>query len=258
MAFVTPLADATADATLALAILTGVLAMATVLLAALTYYGISSARKDADRQIEATRETAANEIEAMRETTSEQVAAAREELDAAHRPLFIEVFPTGPIYPDMGARDDPNINPAPGRQIRQTIHLAFPGREESEIDPRVVFVAIERGMAFISVPLRNVGRGLAVIDQQEITIEGVALGQFKTGPLARRVRVPASETTRVNLIVEFQAGGAKISRDDRWLLRVPYTDFAGRQRTVAAIKLGYTGEYAADGPWYVMGVDQEI
>src|SRR5437868_4024544 len=104
MVFMTPMADATADATLALAILTGVLAIATAVLAAVTYWGIRSARTDADHQIEATRETAANEIAAMRETTAEQVAAAREELDASQRPLFIEVFPTGPIYADMGAR----------------------------------------------------------------------------------------------------------------------------------------------------------
>lgn len=100
----------TASATLVLAILTGVLGLATFVLAGITYYGVKSAqadarrqikaaRKAADDQIEATRETAANEIEAMRETTAEQLAAARDELDASQRPLFIDVFPTGPVYP---------------------------------------------------------------------------------------------------------------------------------------------------------------
>jgi hypothetical protein len=251
------MADATANATLALAILTGVLAVATFVLAGITYYGIKSARTDAGRQITATRETAADEIAAMRETTADQVAAARDELDAAHRPLFIEVFPTGPIYADMGARDNPDISPAPGRRIAQTIRLSFPGASAEEIDPRFVSVRLQAATAYISVPLRNVGRGLAAIDESGITIEGKALGEFKASPAARRVRVPLGETTRINLIVQFQMGGEKISADDRWLLRVPYTDFAGRQRIVAAIRLGYVGDNARDGTWYVMGVDQE-
>lgn len=249
------LADATADATLALAIGTGILAFATVALAVISICGIRSTRADAGRQIDATRESAASEIEAMRETTAEQVAAARDELDAAHRPLLIEVFPSGPIFPDMGARDDPTIAAGTARRIKQTILLAFAGGPEAEWDPRLVFVRLERAMAYISVPLRNVGRGLAIIDAASIAVAGKNLGSLKTSPIARRVRVPPGETTRIDVIVEFQMAGEVLVPADRWVLTIPYTDFAGRQLTTARVGLGYTGDAPAEGPWMVMAVD---
>ncbi|HYB28635.1 MAG TPA: hypothetical protein VEF89_18620 [Solirubrobacteraceae bacterium] len=108
-------------------------------------------------------------------------------------------------------------------------------------------------MAFISVPLRNVGRSMAIVDEDAITITGTMLGEPKGQPFVRRVRVPTAETTRVNLIV--QATRDVMEPSERWLLKVPYTDFARRQGTVAVISLGYRGDSPADGEWLVMGVD---
>ncbi len=73
-----PMADAAAHATLVLAVVTGVLAAATVALAFISYCGIRSARAGADRQIAATRDAAAREV-----------AAAREQLDASYRPILV-------------------------------------------------------------------------------------------------------------------------------------------------------------------------
>lgn len=51
------------------------------------------------------------------------------------------------------------------RRIGQTIPLRFPGTTAAEIDPRFVFVRLDGATAYIRVPLRNVGQGLAVIDE---------------------------------------------------------------------------------------------
>jgi hypothetical protein len=61
-----PMADSLADATTALAVLTGVLAVATVVLAGITHCGIKRAGKDAVAQITAMRETADAEVKAKR------------------------------------------------------------------------------------------------------------------------------------------------------------------------------------------------
>lgn len=137
----------------------------------------AAAKEDADRQIAALKETAAAEL-----------AAAHAQLDASHRPLLSDVYPYGPLYPDMGARPNPAAEPA-RHGAAQTISLNF-RRFEVDWDPRKVFVKLDGGMAFISVPLRNVGRGLAVINAAAITIEGVGLGDFKQAPAASRPRVP--------------------------------------------------------------------
>ncbi len=229
------MASALADATL-------VLAAATVALAVISVRGIRSARADVTRQ-----------IDAMRTATYEQLAAAREELDAAHRPLLIEVFANGPIYPDMGARSNPSISRAPGREISETIALRFDGTAPSEIDPRFVFVHFERGMAFISVPLRNVGRGLAVVVESDIAANGDALYDLKAPPSASRVRVPIGETTRVNIIVRQQAGVA-VGAGDQWTITVPYTDFAGRQRSVARVVLECRDSSSAPFQWHTARV----
>jgi hypothetical protein len=230
------MASALADATL-------VLAAATVALAVISVLGIRSARTDVTRQ-----------IDAMRTATDEQLAAAREELDAAHRPLLIEVFASGPIYPDMGARSNPSISRAAGREIPETISLRFDGTAPSEIDPRFVFVDFERGMAFISVPLRNVGRGLAVVVESDIAANGDALYDLKAPPSASRVRVPVGETTRVNIVARQQAG-VSVGPGDQWAVTVPYTDFAGRQRTVARVILERSDSSPAPFQWHIASVE---
>jgi hypothetical protein len=263
-------ADATSRATTALVIVTGVLVVVTGVLVIVTARGNQSARADADthvkalekatgEQIEAMRESTAkqvasaqDEITAMRETTAEQVAAARDQLDASHRPLMIEVMPTDPIPGDLDAHDDPNIVAAPGRVIPQRITLELSGAPDEEIEPCAVFVKLASGSAFVSVPLRNVGRGLAVIDNDGVSIEGPALGDRQAASV-RRQRVPVGGTTRVTIRAHFVIGSDRLTPDDRWLMAVPYTDFAGRQRTTATVVLSCLRE--PDGPWHVVDAE---
>jgi hypothetical protein len=47
-----------------------------------------------------------------------------------------------------------------------------------------------------------------------------------------------------------------IGRGTRWLLIVPYVDFAGQQRTVAKIQIVCRGD-DVQGPWRVERVDQK-
>jgi hypothetical protein len=243
-------ADAVAHATVVLAIVTGVLALVTLLLVRVTWTGIRGSQRDANRQIKAAGEAAGEEIAAMRETTAAQLEMARSQLAATHRPLLIEVFPSGPIYPDMGAHKEEPIGSVPG------YGLTFTGRKRQLIDPRSVFVSVESGTAFISVPLRNVGRGLAVVDSGAIQIQGPALSSLKERPVARRVRVPVEETTRVDLIVECSAQ-PKIAPTDRWFITVPYTDFAGQQRAVASVQIGCPGGAGVGSSWFVTEVQQQ-
>lgn len=225
------IADAVADATFALAIATVVAAAATVALAVITHRGIASERADAKRQIE----------------------VARDELDAAHRPLLIEVSPTGAIHPDMGARNSPGEGSGdPSFVLPQKIELKLDGRESEEVDPRQVIVRIERGIVFVSVPLRNVGRGLAVIGDG-ISITGPAFGNLRTSTV-ERPRVPVGESSRVNVTAQYVKTETPITSADRWVLEIPYTDFAGRQEALARVEIGFRGIDLTDAVWAVTAV----
>jgi hypothetical protein len=105
----------------------------------------------------------------------------------------------------------------------------------------------------VSVPLRNVGRGLAVINTDGVFIEGPALGGRQGVALVRRERVAAGGTTRVTVRASVIVGSDRLTPGDRWVMTVPYADFAGRQRTVAVVSLSCLLE--PDGPWHVVDVD---
>jgi hypothetical protein len=268
-AFVLLLADATSRATAALVIVTGVLVIVTGALVVVTAVGNHSAQEDAEKHVkaldkatseqsEAMRESTAkqvasaqDEITAMRETTAEQVAAARNQLDASHRPLLIEVMSSDPIPEDLETHDNPDIVAAPGRVISQRITLELPGAPDEEIEPCKVFVRLASGSAFVSVPLRNIGRGLAVIDNDGVLIRGPALADLQAASVSRQ-RVPVGGTTRVTIRARFVTGSKLLTPGDRWLMTVPYADFAGRQQTTAAVSLACLRE--PDGPWHVVDV----
>jgi hypothetical protein len=244
-----PVADLTATATLILALITLILAAATVALVSVTCAGTRQARSDAkedralmQQQVTQTRDDAQREVDLM-----------QRQLDAEHQPLLIEVLPSGPTMPDMGARPNPNIARQRQHEVLPSIEIKFGQREGVEIDPRTVSVRVEGGTAYVSVPLRNVGRGLAIIDPASILIIGVALGPL-TYAVARRERVPAGETTRIDVAARYQVG-TPIEATDRWHLELRYSDFARRQLTQATVLLG-----CPDGPqepWLVVYVDQE-
>ena len=272
-----PVAHATRVLTVVTAVLAGVTAMlaaATIALVWVTRQGMRKAHEDteflitaANEQVTATSAAAAEQISAMqrateseiaatREAAAHQVAAAQRQIAAGRLPYLIEVLPNGPIYSDMGARNNPNINTASDRRlIPQTILLAFENaRTPEEVDPRDVIVRLERGMAFISLSLRNVGRGPASMDEGAITVSGPPwLGQVKTRPRCQPARVPVGETTRLYIVSEY-AGLSKMTQDDRWQLRIPYRDFAWEQPVVVQLTIGFVGSDAASGDWFIRSV----
>ncbi len=179
---------------------------------------------------------------AMRAATADTRRAARAELDvlqrqlaAGYRPLLADVLTTAPAPADMDARLDVSQQP-------------------EGFDPRTVFVKVDAAKAFISVPLRNLGRGLAVIDRSGLEISGPGLGDSEHRGV-QRSHVPVGETTRIDISAA-HAVGEPIATGTVWEVRVPYADFAGTQRTVVSLQLVCRGDDAR-GPWLVERVEQE-
>ena len=98
-----PMGDLTATATLVLAGIAFALVMATVTLVWVTRVGMDHARHDAQREID----------------------LMQRQLEASYRPLLIEVLPTGPITPDMGAHPDPRVVPNRREDHPHTIEIKF-------------------------------------------------------------------------------------------------------------------------------------
>lgn len=226
-----------------IAVATIVLAGVTLLLVLVTALLVWATRRSAHDA----REDARSALAAAQATTARELEAARHQLEHSYRPLLIEVLPTGPVLPDMGASANGGATGNP------RIALTLPGRATEEIDPREVLVRLEQGTAYVSVPLRNVGRGLAVIDAGGIGLTGEALGAQRYGN-ARRTRVPVGETTRVDVICAY-ATGTPMTPEGALRLTVPYTDFAGSQHTNAQVQLSC--ERDPTGAWYVTNVEQE-
>jgi hypothetical protein len=164
----------------------------------------------------------------------------RRQLGAGDRPLLIDVLVDAPVPSDMAG---------------PSMETELPGIPPRRFDPRTVFVSIEAGRAYLSVPLRNVGRGLAVVDRDGAEIEGAGLGGLEYRAIRRR-HVPVNETTRVDLVAVYDMRELERVRDAAWRLTVPYTDFAGEQRTVARLGIACRGQ-DAEGTWEVVRVDQE-
>ncbi|HTZ64727.1 MAG TPA: hypothetical protein VMB51_11545 [Solirubrobacteraceae bacterium] len=173
-----------------------------------------------------TYKAAKDDLHATQDAAQKAEAAAREQIAASHRPLLIEVAPDGPI-----ACDPLIIHPA-GDVPR--IHTEFSGGHVADLDPRQVYVHLGGPWASVVVPLRNVGRGLAVIDPQEIRVVGERLGAMHSSKVSHE-RVPPNESTRILCTPRMTPGAADYPWV--WELFVPYKDFAGRQLTVAVVRL---------------------
>jgi hypothetical protein len=174
---------------------------------------IAAAREDAGRQIAemraqlegadarsskeivAARELAEHQIATAKAESDRQIAEMRAQLDAASRPLLIEVQPSGPMYPDMGARPNPDIKPGNSRQVDETIRVQF-GAAAVEIDPRALYVELAGGFVRLNLPVRNVGNGLALIHARGVEVQGEGLGDVEFR-VVQRERVPVGETARV-------------------------------------------------------------
>ncbi len=187
-------------------------------------------------------------VAVTRARIAQALADARNELDllrhqlgAGHRPLLVDV---------------PVSTQGPSSETR------FPRLEPRLLDPRTVFVAQDAGKIYVSVPLRNVGSGLAEIDGGGVALTGPRVGdvEYRT---AQRGHVPVEETTRIDLIAAYlmeqgsdQAEEDSTMRGIAWQLTVPYSDLTAAQRAVARFQIVCRGDDMA-GPWLVERVDQE-
>ena len=234
-----PIADLTATATLILAGIALALAIATVALVVVTRQG--TARAQAELRL-----------------LERQVASG-------YRPLLVDVISTAPPPPDMGALYNISRSEGPNRVTEYpgpVIETRFPGHEPALFDPRTAFVSLEADKIHLSVPLRNVGRGLAVIDGDGVEVTGPLVGALEYRAI-QRPHVPVGETTRVDMITGYlREQGGDLGEQGHtfvgiaWELSVPYHDFAGEQRTVARLRLICRGDDGA-GPWRVERVEQE-
>lgn len=239
-----PIADLTATATLVLAGITLALAVAIVALVVVTRRGTAQARADAKAQL----------------------GLLERQALSGYRPLLVDVIRTAPAPPDMGALYDVprSHGPTNPTHLEQgpLIETRFPGHQPVLFDPRTAFVSLEAGKIYLSVPLRNVGHGLAVIDGGGVELTGVLVGAPEYREI-RRYHVPVGETTRVDLITGYLRHQAvelaeqeHVTRGTAWALTVPYCDFGGGQRTVARLQIVCRGDDVA-GPWLVERVEQE-
>lgn len=212
-----PLGDLLADATLALAGVTFALVMATVWLVKATRKGTKQAREDANKQLE----------------------LLLQQLRAERRPLLVDVLRETPIAADVPRFPSPDD---------ATTLIEMPGLfPPPVIDPRLVLVVVQIGVAYVSVPLRNIGRGPAFIEESGLGLHGPDIGALDFR-FVQRPHVPVGETTRVYVRATYPTFKS-VERGTSWWLTVPYTDFAGEQRTTA--KLGLTLQGIN---WYVTQV----
>jgi hypothetical protein len=175
--------------------------------------------------------TAKEDLEATNEI-------AREQIEAEHRPLLIDITPTAPAATDL----DGGVN----------AYVDFPGGEEKvNIDGRTVYVDFAKGRVFFAVPLRNVGRGLAIIDPSTIRVKGAGVSARSLGNAAvQRERVPPGEMTRIVCTYESAPDDGGPPTDyEVW---VPYTDLDESQSFQALVHI----ERIVEGEWRVREVEQ--
>jgi hypothetical protein len=173
--------------------------------------------------------------------TRAELELLRRQLGAGHRPLLLDVPVTAPVPSDMGEEEGPAAS---------TIETTLPGIRSQRIDPRRPFVAIEGQKIYLSVPLRNVGGGLAVLDGGRVALAGPLIGELEYRAL-QRDHVPVGETARIDLIAA-QAHDPAEERDITWELTVPYSDTDGRWRTVAHVQI-----VSRDEDWLIERVEHE-
>jgi hypothetical protein len=202
----------------------------------------------AKRDIEAHLKTAADDLHATREATKAAQEAAQSQLRASYRPLLIELPSYGPAD-----ENDPVLEGGPdeGR-----VPLSFPGGHEGTAELRGVYVALSGPRINVSVLLRNVGNGLAVIHPMQVQLLGQRMLPQRLGEYVTKIerpRVPPGETTRI-------LHAPTISHTEMvgypWVLtlRVPYWDFAGEEGWVALIFLEQAYQ---DEPWSLREIRHE-
>jgi hypothetical protein len=202
----------------------------------------------AKRDIEAHLKTAADDLHATREATKAAQAAAQRQLRASYRPLLIELPRFGPT--------DENDEVLEGGPDAGRVPLRFPGGHDGVAEPRGVYVALSGPRINVSVLLRNVGNGLAVIHPMQVQLLGPRMLPQRLGEYVTKIerpRVPPNETTRIlhaPTINPTEMAGYPWNLT----LRVPYWDFAGEESWVALIFLEQAFQ---DEPWSLRWIRHE-
>jgi hypothetical protein len=148
----------TAQATIALAIVTAVLASAAIVAAWYARRGLQAAAAD----LKATQE-------------------------ASRRPLLVDVAPDESIRSDKAR----SVSRSSG-----SIRLTFGDGHSDQIDPRQAYVHLSDRYLYAAVPLRNVGTGLALIDPINVMVLSDSISESMWGEVDRP-RVAPNERTRV-------------------------------------------------------------
>ncbi len=217
------------------AIATVVLAVAAIVAAVLARRGLRTAAEDLQASREATRTTQEN---------------AERQMEAEHRPLLIDVAPGSSVSDVL----IPPTRYAVGELLTQGqpyVQMSFPHGHSVNIDAYRVYVHIASGWAYVGVPLRNVGRGLATISPDDIRLFGPGLEQLAECEVLRE-RVPAGESSRI-LCTSHYNHTHQIGFPHVLTLLVPYRDFAGDQLMVAYVRLA---QHEMGELWTLSGVKQ--
>jgi hypothetical protein len=234
-------------ATVGLALLTMLLALATALLVRRTRQGIREQR-----------DAAAADLAATREATRVAQKSVERQIAATYRPVLIDVARIGPVYPSMGAR--PATQDVQHREASDAMISVSHGNVTQDIDPRRIWVNQQGDVVLFSIPLRNVGQGLALVHEREMNLLGTAIKATMKGSNAKPPRVPAGETTRVTMRCRVDTQElllAQLAGIRDWRMEIPYTDFVGGQPTRAVVRLQCKPGADIGHPtaWYVTDVE---
>jgi len=138
-------------------------------------------------------------------------------------------------------------------------HLTFPDgfRVENWDGRRPYVYAVEGDRLRVSVVVRNVGEGLALLSSPAVRLEGTRLASYSRTSQIRYPRLPPGELTRVNVVLVERLPGTQTRPIH---VSVDYTDLSGRQRTRAEFQLARVPSRARtsdeDGyAWLVTGVE---
>ena len=194
--------------------------------------------------------TAAADLQATREATRAAQEVAQRQLEAEHRPLLIDVAPGSPVSDVLTPATRYAVSPEL-KQGHPYVQLSFPRGHSVNIDPYLVHVHIASGWAFVGLPLRNVGRGLATINPQDIRLFGPGLGELAQCDVLRE-RVPPGESSRI-LCASRYDHAKEVNFPHVLQLIVPYRDVNGAQLSAAVFDLV---QPEREEPWTVRTVRQ--
>jgi hypothetical protein len=169
---------------------------------------------------------------------------SRAALRADVQPLLVDVPPSAVAPPDISrsASGDPEL-----------FHLNFEdGRRRATIDPRRVYLAVDAADVFLSVPFRNVGRGVA-----KVVDAGVQGAHAPLRTTIRRQTVPPGETTRIDLIIgkgdPAATAVADGGKNGSLAIYVEYTDIGAGQ----TFRLKADVKRSTSAVWHVANVDHD-